>query len=168
MKKEGKQPMSKKKKVIISTIAIILIIIIIVGVILVYQNKKEKEQREQDRKEMYTEEGAIIPDKYLAEDEEFVNTSKKTELTKEVTFENYKFSNLKLVSGKDINRVHLEITNQGEKTQDKEVTFSFYNKKDELLEEKALIIPEMEKDGQLSADILVTVDVKEIDHYTIK
>ena len=167
MKKERKK-LSKKVKISIIVIVILLIIALITGVTIYIYEKEREKQKQQDRENMYTAEGAIIPDKYLAEDEEFVDASKKTELTKEMTFENYKFSNLKLVSGEDINRVHLEITNQGEKTQENEVTFSFYNKKDELLEEKALVIPEMEKDGQLSADILVTVDVKEIDHYTIK
>lgn len=167
MKKERKK-LSKKVKISIIVIVILLIIALITGVTIYIYEKEREKQKQQDRENMYTAEGAIIPDKYLTEDEEFVDASKKTELTKEMTFENYKFSNLKLVSGEDINRVHLEITNQGEKTQEKEVTFSFYNKKDEILEEKALVIPEMEKDGQLSADILVTVDVKEIDHYTIK
>ena len=110
MKKERKK-LSKKVKISIIVIVILLIIALITGVTIYIYEKEREKQKQQDRENMYTAEGAIIPDKYLAEDEEFVDASKKTELTKEMTFENYKFSNLKLVSGEDINRVHLEYKN---------------------------------------------------------
>lgn len=155
-----KQNVCKYKIILIFLLIIILAILI---AIFYKFNQVDKEKVVTETKKIEP----IAPYNYLKDDEKFVINEDSSLFEDEKMLDYYSFLNLKLVEGKEKNRIILMIKNNSDSdVEEKEIKILLFDKKYDNLDKIYMYIPDMSLGEDLALTGFIKVNVDDI--YDIK
>ena len=156
-----KQNVCKYKIIFIFLIIIILAILI---AIFYKFNQVDKEKVVTETKKIEP----IAPYNYLKDDEKFVINEDSSLFEDEKMLDYYSFLNLKLVEGKEKNRIILMIKNNSDSdVEEKEIKILLFDKKYDNLDKIYMYIPDMSLGEDLALTGFTKVNVDDIYDYKV-
>lgn len=156
-----KQNVCKYKIILIFLLIIILAILI---AIFYKFNQVDKEKVVTETKKIEP----IAPYNYLKDDEKFVINEDSSLFEDEKMLDYYSFLNLKLVEGKEKNRIILMIKNNSDSdVEEKEIKILLFDKKYDNLDKIYMCIPDMSLGEDLALTGFTKVNVDDIYDYKV-